>query len=103
MSLSFPMLVGIRCDASIEIGVGHVMRCITLANALLEKNVQCIFLCREHEGNLIEMIRQSGHKVLTLPLHGNERTDSGQDLEHSHWLGTSWQADADDCIVSLFV
>lgn len=101
VSVSFPMLVGIRCDASIEIGAGHVMRCITLASALREKNAKCIFICCPHEGHLIEMIRGSGFQVLTLPLRENERLDKGQDLEHSHWLGASWMVDANACTTSL--
>lgn len=95
------MLVGIRCDASMDIGAGHVMRCMTLANALREHNAQCMFLCREHDGHLIDMIRQNGYRVLTLPLHSDANLVSGHTVEHSHWLGASWHVDAEDSISAL--
>ena len=46
-----------RADASIQIGTGHIMRCLTLADALREQGAQCRFICREHEGHLIDNIR----------------------------------------------
>jgi len=98
------MKVVIRADASLQIGTGHVMRCLTLAEALKEKGAQAEFICREHEGNLIDFIQGKGFKVHTLSVIENDseaikatsRT-SENSLNHAHWLGATQQQDADEC------
>ena len=50
------MRVMFRADASFSIGSGHVMRCLTLANALNEKGETVEFICRDLPGNLIVYI-----------------------------------------------
>ncbi len=91
------MQVAFRTDASIEIGTGHVMRCLTLADALADKGVQCTFICREHAGNLIEHIRSKGHAVYSLPMGNGVDTD----LAHSAWLGATQVQDAQACANTL--
>lgn len=61
------MFVVFRTDASLNIGTGHVMRCLTLADALHEKGADCLFICREQPGSLLELIRQRGFKAHALP------------------------------------
>ncbi len=98
------MRVAFRVDASLRIGSGHVMRCLTLANALRKRGVSCFFICREHEGNLIERIRQEIYEVVVLPRAVQEDTDKdfGQPIPaHSHWLGASWQADMQQTIAAI--
>lgn len=87
------MQVAFRTDASIQIGTGHVMRCLTLADALATKGAQCSFICREHTGNLIEYIRSKGHAALSLPMGQGADTD----LAHSAWLGDTQAQDAQVC------
>lgn len=70
-----------RTDASLEIGTGHVMRCLTLADALKKQGANCHFICREHEGDLIDFIRQQGHQVTTLL---NDKNLTGQARSYSH-------------------
>ncbi|SDN10547.1 UDP-2,4-diacetamido-2,4,6-trideoxy-beta-L-altropyranose hydrolase [Tenuibacillus multivorans] len=53
----------IRTDASIEIGTGHVMRCLTLAHALKLKGAKVSFISKDLEGHLIDFIRQNGFDV----------------------------------------
>ena len=52
------MNVVFRVDASIQMGTGHVMRCLTLADALKNRGAECYFICREHSSNLISLIMQ---------------------------------------------
>lgn len=98
------MRVDFRVDASVDIGFGHVMRCLTLADALRARGAQCRFVCREHPGNLIESIDRKGHTVLPLPppdraapssIHaGCAAEPEAFALSHSDWLGVSQDQDA---------
>jgi len=61
------MNIFIRTDASNNIGTGHVMRCLTLADELRQKGTDINFICRERPGNLISYIENRGYKVHQLP------------------------------------
>lgn len=91
-----------RADASLQIGTGHVMRCLTLADALANSGASCEFICREHPGHLIDFIRQKGYVTHTLPITANgENTPlqpgDAHDLAHHHWLGATQAQDAQAC------
>lgn len=98
-------VIAIRTDASLQIGTGHVMRCLTLADALAAGGADCQFLCRAHEGNLIKFIRSKGyvaHALPMVPAAGAPPTapapnTSAADLAHSHWLGATQAQDAEAC------
>ena len=57
-----------RVDSSLEIGTGHVMRCLSLADELKRKNNNVSFVCRNKAGNLINFIKNKGYKVHTIPV-----------------------------------
>ncbi|WP_281915839.1 UDP-2,4-diacetamido-2,4,6-trideoxy-beta-L-altropyranose hydrolase [Caldimonas thermodepolymerans] len=85
-----------RTDASLRIGTGHVMRCLTLADELRRHGMECHFICREHPGHLGGLVEQRGHKVHRLP--------PGLGLgagEHETWLGASWEADLEQTAAVL--
>jgi len=93
----------IRVDASTTISTGHVMRCLTLADALAKKGAYVEFICREHEGHLCNLIEMHGFVVhrLPAPIEGFEAETIPF---HAGWLGASWQEDAEqtsDVIKSL--
>lgn len=60
------MEIMIRTDASLQSGTGHVMRCLTLAEALRQRGATCRFVCRAHPGNLIEFVQNRGFMVHAL-------------------------------------
>lgn len=94
------MQVAFRTDASLEIGTGHVMRCLTLADALSKHGAQCTFICREHVGNLLAFIRQCGYEAVALP----SSTFNDPVLcepSHAAWLGADWALDADQTLQVL--
>ncbi|MBT4530770.1 MAG: UDP-2,4-diacetamido-2,4,6-trideoxy-beta-L-altropyranose hydrolase, partial [Phycisphaerae bacterium] len=86
------MNIVFRTDASSEIGTGHVMRCVTLANKLRDNRATCTFICRDHIGNLVNHIKEQGFTVHVLPLVETSPIDN--DLDHAHWLGCSRDTDA---------
>ncbi|HEY0924792.1 UDP-2,4-diacetamido-2,4,6-trideoxy-beta-L-altropyranose hydrolase [Rheinheimera pacifica] len=61
------MKVLFRTDASVTLGSGHVMRCLTLAHALKKTGASCDFACRLTSGHLADVIRSQGFNVLPLP------------------------------------
>lgn len=89
------MRVIIRADASTRIGTGHVMRCLTLADALRERGARCSFVSREHQGHLLDLIRARGHAVHILALAGSCIADGREVLRgYADWLGADWASDA---------
>jgi UDP-2,4-diacetamido-2,4,6-trideoxy-beta-L-altropyranose hydrolase len=91
------MKIVIRVDASPQIGTGHVMRCLALAEALKEKGASVEFICREHKGHLIERIQNQGFSVYTLSNTTKPGDFEYGNLHHSAWLGETQIEDADQC------
>lgn len=85
-----------RVDASIDIGSGHVMRCITLAKKLMSNGIECLFVSREHTGNLFTTIIDSNIQLASLLACNNENNSHSKLLAHGFWLGCSIQQDADE-------
>lgn len=56
-----------RADASLQIGNGHVMRCLALATALQQRGAQVEFLSATTEGHLHGLIADRGFTVRALP------------------------------------
>jgi len=81
-----------RTDASLEMGSGHVMRCLTLADALREQRAKCRFVCRAHQGHLADLIAARGHACHLLS--DVDLTVSDSSLAHAHWLVCGWEQDA---------
>jgi len=88
------MKLAFRTDASLLIGSGHVMRCLTLADALREQGAECQFICREHKGHMMSLIEQRGHPVKALPEPSNAFNPSAKPA-HAAWLGCDWEEDAE--------
>lgn len=82
-----------RVDSSTEMGTGHLMRCLTLADALQERGVRSEYVCRELPGSLIELVVSKGFEVHSLPQPQDSREVHYASL-HASWLGVSWEEDA---------
>ena len=90
------MKVVFRVDASTRIGIGHFMRCLTLADALVASCAQVHFICRNHEGNQLALLEKKGIHFNSLPM-GDTSCSEGYDP----WLGSSQDKDASHTIEAL--
>jgi UDP-2,4-diacetamido-2,4,6-trideoxy-beta-L-altropyranose hydrolase len=87
------MRVVFRTDASVTIGTGHVMRCLTLADALRARGAECHFVTRALPGHLGALIIERGHGVTLLAAPaGNAVMPSGPPA-HAAWAGVPWEQD----------
>ena len=76
----------IRADASVRIGAGHVMRCLTLAQQICAGNQNNVaFICRNEPGHLAGLIQEQGYPVTLLPA----------------LTAFSWEADAQQVMKSM--
>jgi UDP-2,4-diacetamido-2,4,6-trideoxy-beta-L-altropyranose hydrolase len=93
------MKVIFRVDSSTQMGSGHLMRCLTLAEALRDQAVQVSFVCRELPGNLISLLRTKDIPVTVLPAPTANPTKSTND--YAAMLGVSQAEDAEQTLVAL--
>lgn len=84
----------IRTDASVDIGTGHVMRCLTLADELRCRGANISFVCRSSRDNIIDFIEKRGYKVHRLTDNEAPSTEITKHVLHSKWLGVRWETDA---------
>lgn len=84
-----------RADASHELGTGHVMRQLTLADALMARGDQVTFACRAHPGHLADMIKARGFACHLWPAdsHGIVGADPTQDAAQTAQLAQHTKAD----------
>jgi UDP-2,4-diacetamido-2,4,6-trideoxy-beta-L-altropyranose hydrolase len=86
------MKIVFRTDASSQIGTGHFMRCLTLADQLKKQGAHIHFICRDLPAHLSEMLKTRDMEYI--PLSTDDIMDPIDELPHSSWLGTSQTQDA---------
>ncbi len=111
------MNIFFRSDASLQIGTGHIIRCLTLAEELKKRGSEISFICREEKGNLIESIRKKNFKVYPLPAEtgtGSEmaliQTILTDQAETPEWLiidhydiHSSWESSVRNLVKKIMV
>lgn len=99
------MNIAFRADSSLEIGAGHVMRCLALAQELRDCGHNVSFVCKQHLGHRGEFIRSQGFECYLLPEALDDAAISGEPVNHADnhvaWLGGSWASDAAATAVCL--
>ncbi|MDM7932011.1 UDP-2,4-diacetamido-2,4,6-trideoxy-beta-L-altropyranose hydrolase [Tabrizicola sp.] len=89
-----------RVDASIVIGTGHVVRCLSLARALREQGAEVAFVMRNLPGNMISRVAAEGFKVLELPTPAAV-FDPAAATDHVAWAGVPAARDAVETAAAL--
>ncbi|MCZ7559462.1 MAG: UDP-2,4-diacetamido-2,4,6-trideoxy-beta-L-altropyranose hydrolase [Burkholderiaceae bacterium] len=113
------MKVALRTDASERIGTGHLMRCLTLADALRSGGARTRFVCRPLPAGLAELVTGRGHELAALPpgdgaagggavgggaaigAAGEPEAGSVSDPPHAARLGASQADDAQATLAAL--
>ncbi len=86
------MKVVFRADASVEIGTGHVMRCLTLADALKQRGHRIEFACVPMAGNVIDLIQEKGYLCHRLAQTQAAISSEGDWLVVDHYqLAIEWE------------
>ena len=91
--------IAFRVDATNQIGTGHFMRCLSLADMLKRQGLQILFVSRHLPEHLGAMLATKGHRCSLLDDVDKQATQGG--LAHSHWLECSQVQDADETIKAL--
>ncbi|MBD3257709.1 UDP-2,4-diacetamido-2,4,6-trideoxy-beta-L-altropyranose hydrolase [candidate division GN15 bacterium] len=90
--------VAIRADASILIGTGHVMRCLTLADFLRSEGAEVRFVSRALPGSLEHEIEARGFAVSVLRTPGETYGHNSDPDDYAAWLGVGQETDANETI-----
>ena len=89
----------IRADASVFIGSGHIMRCLTLADELRARGAEITFICRDWEGNLQRHIESKGYFCVMLERPSEASVEPKND--YAAWLGASKRRDVEETLAAI--
>ena len=88
----------LRCDASLNIGSGHLMRCRSLARALKERSINPIFICKKNKGDLIKIISEEFDTISLKKQFDNNQSSE----EYESWLGSTQEFDAKQTLDEIY-
>lgn len=92
------MKIVFRVDSSTQIGSGHLMRCLTLAERKRKQyQADVIFIMRDLEGNLIDLVEKKCFKSIILPKSNVDYNLDG----YEEWLTVPQSVDAEEVKKSL--
>ena len=80
------MNIVFRADSSLDIGTGHIMRCLALAKELTKLGSSCSFISQDKIGNIGSLILDQGYELLLIPDfdNKNESTYSYSEFDSLH-------------------
>lgn len=93
------MKVIFRADSSANIGWGHVMRCLSLADAMREYGAKTEFICNDFSGSANTLVEQRGYRVNYLKSVSRNKLDEPE--SGKLWPKSLSIADANECLTLL--
>jgi UDP-2,4-diacetamido-2,4,6-trideoxy-beta-L-altropyranose hydrolase len=97
-----PMRVAVRADASRRIGLGHLKRCLALAQALRAQGAEVAFITRASDVDGAAIVMAAGFTLLPMPRlvdGAAEQDDTPPPL--ADLLGRCWDHDAADATCAM--
>jgi len=76
-----------RCDGSTQIGTGHIMRCLSLAEGLKRKHWQCAFVMKDYDARLADKIEEKGFELRLIPKESSLK----EDLKLTRKYASQWK------------
>jgi UDP-2,4-diacetamido-2,4,6-trideoxy-beta-L-altropyranose hydrolase len=96
------MRIAIRVDASARIGLGHLLRCLALAQAMRLLDVHVCFVTRELGLDSVSRLQAGGFAVHLLPAPEAAVGPNGPEASpHADWLEVPASQDADETAAAL--
>ena len=87
--------IAIRVDSSVEMGNGHFMRCLTLAENLRSRGAEVEFITRELPGRGSTLAEDRKFTVHLMPYDPDTLAHINSLSQYQYWLGEPWPSDAD--------
>ena len=89
------MRVVFRVDASVEVGFGHLSRCINLAEVLRSRGNQVLFICRDDEAKSFRALEDRLFATVLLPMTAvdepvNQQEDAQQTIQALQGKKPEW-------------
>lgn len=85
-----------RADASSEIGTGHVMRCLAIAEELISRGKKASFVCEQIPNDLV--IKLDEKNIPLLKISPPAKVNFNANDIYSRWLTASEEDDAQACL-----
>ena len=80
----------IRVDSGIDIGIGHMMRCMSLAETLPKTNFEVIFISKKLNNTIYDLISKKIYKICILPENNQNRNIIMHDAIETQKIITSF-------------
>jgi UDP-2,4-diacetamido-2,4,6-trideoxy-beta-L-altropyranose hydrolase len=97
--------VAVRVDASATMGTGHLRRCLSLAQSLLELGARVDLLARRLDNVAPQVLAgpavPDSLSVYWLPAPAGKYASDENDTPQQAWAGVHWTQDVDDVMAAL--
>lgn len=84
------MLVAFRTDASARSGLGHLRRCVSVAQGLARIGASAVFLCRKGDVDVAAVVNAAGFALRWVEGDADQEADAHASVTALHGLAPDW-------------